>query len=123
MIVQSVAFGLPWNQPDVADRFLRDCPPLGASPWLTPIVTWKIATQNPERARQLVDTGRNQPLYYEHEFCLALGAQGAKPGDFECRSGGRSASPRSRADKIAANGGAIRRQAAGDCRSDRPSSR
>ncbi len=67
--------GLPWNRPDLADRFLSEYPPLDSAPWLTPVVTWKIATQNPERARQLVDARTKKPLYIEHEFCLALGAK------------------------------------------------
>ncbi len=74
--LQSIAFGLPWDKPAEAHRFWREHPPAGGTRWLTPTVTWKVATLDPRRARELVDTRRDQPDYFEHEFCLALGAKG-----------------------------------------------
>ncbi len=76
MIFSSLAFGLPWDKPAEAHRFWREYPPEGGTRWLSPTITWKVATLDPKRARQLVDTRRGQPDYFEHEFCLALGAKG-----------------------------------------------
>ena len=67
---------LPWDQPAQAERFLSAHPPEKGRRWLNPNVTWKIATLDPKRARKLVETRHDQPNYFEHAFCLALGAKG-----------------------------------------------
>ncbi len=74
--LHSIAFGLAWDKPAEAQQFLKEYPPGKGASWLTPKVTWKVATLDPKRARQLVDTRGDQPNYFEHEFCLALGAKG-----------------------------------------------
>ena len=76
MILPSIAFGLRWDNPAEAHRFWREYPPEKQPQWLIPVITWKVATLDPKRARQLVDTRRGQPDEFEHEFCLALGAKG-----------------------------------------------
>ena len=44
MMIQSIAFGLPWDKPAEAERFLSLYPPEKKPHWLTPVITWKIAT-------------------------------------------------------------------------------
>ena len=76
LILSSVAFGLPWDRPAEAERFVNQYPPERAPHWLSPTVTWKIATLDPKRARELVDTCRDDRRHIERAFCLALGAKG-----------------------------------------------
>jgi Carboxypeptidase regulatory-like domain len=76
LMVSSVAFGLPWEKPAAADQFLNIYPPDKDPHWLRPVITWKIATLDPPRARKLVETQRGDRDYFQHEFCLALGAKG-----------------------------------------------
>ncbi len=76
LMVSSVAFGLPWDKPEEADRFLSLYPIENEPHWLEPVITWKIATFDSARARKLVETQRGEPNYFQHEFCLALGAKG-----------------------------------------------
>ena len=76
LILSSIAFGLRWDQPAEVERFLSQYPPETAGRWLRPTVTWKIATLDPRRARRLIDTRRDDRSYFQHEFCLALGAKG-----------------------------------------------
>jgi Carboxypeptidase regulatory-like domain len=76
MIVSSIAFGLPWDKPADANLFLSHYPLESATHWLTPVIAWKIASLDPARARKLVDACRDEPNYFEAEFCLALGAKG-----------------------------------------------
>ncbi len=63
-MLSSIAFGLPWDQPAQAERFLSEHPPDKGRSWLTPTVTWKIATLDPKRARQLVDSQRDHASYF-----------------------------------------------------------
>ena len=74
--LHSVAFGLAWDKPAEVEHFLKEYPPGKGASWITPKVTWKIATLDPKRARLLVDSRRDQPNYFEYEFCLALAAKG-----------------------------------------------
>jgi Carboxypeptidase regulatory-like domain len=76
LMVHSIAFGLPWDKPGEADRFLSVYPPGKKPQWLTPVITWKIATLDPARAQKLVETRRGGRDYFLHQFCLALGAKG-----------------------------------------------
>jgi hypothetical protein len=76
LLVSSVAFGLPWDKPAEADRFLSVYPPGKKPQWLDPVIAWKIATLDPARARKLVETQRGGGNYFQHEFCVALGAKG-----------------------------------------------
>jgi Carboxypeptidase regulatory-like domain len=76
LMIGSIAFGLAWDNPAEAQRFLSQYPPEHARDWLTPTVTWKIATLDPVRARQLVESLRGDPDHPEHQICLALGAKG-----------------------------------------------
>jgi hypothetical protein len=74
--LDSIAFGLSWDKPAEVEQFLKEYPPGKDAGWLTPKVTWNVATLDPRRARLLVDNCRDQPNYFMHEFCLALGAKG-----------------------------------------------
>jgi hypothetical protein len=76
LMVSSVAFGLPWDKPAEADRFLSLYPPEKDPQWLTPAIAWRIATLDPARAWKLVETLRGERDYFQHEFCVALGAKG-----------------------------------------------
>ena len=75
-LVPSIAFGLPWDRPAEANRFLSLYPPEKKPQWLTPVITWRIATLDLERAQKLVETRRSDRDYFLHQFCLALGAKG-----------------------------------------------
>ena len=72
----SVAFGVPWDKPADAERFLASFPPEKRPHWVSPVIAWKIATLDPARARKLIETQRGQPDFFQHEFCVALGAKG-----------------------------------------------
>jgi Carboxypeptidase regulatory-like domain len=76
LIVSSVAFGLPWDKPAEADRFLALYPPDKEPTWLRPVIAWKIATLDPARAQKLVVTQRGDRNYIRHQFCVALGVKG-----------------------------------------------
>ncbi len=76
LALSSVAFGLPWDKPAEADRFLSLYPPDKEPTWLRPVIAWKIATLDPARARKLIESQRGEPDYVQHEFCVALGAKG-----------------------------------------------
>ena len=58
LMVSSVAFGLPWDKPEEADRFLSVYPIGKEPPWLEPAITWKIATLDTCAG---TETRRNRP--------------------------------------------------------------
>jgi hypothetical protein len=76
LILSSVAFGLPWDKPALADKFVSEYPLEKGRNWLTPTVAWKIATLDPERAQRLVENCSDGPRDFERLLCVALGAKG-----------------------------------------------
>ncbi|MFI5459023.1 MAG: carboxypeptidase regulatory-like domain-containing protein [Isosphaerales bacterium] len=75
-IAANIAFHLTWDNPADARRFVDQYPVESAREWLFPVVTWKVATLDPARARQLLEGWRGDSGLPEHELCLALGAKG-----------------------------------------------
>ena len=120
LMVSSVAFGLPWNKPVEAERFLSLYPPASARTGSTPTDRVEDCNVRPWACTETARDAAGRTQFLSARVLRSPGLQGARRANHERSDSGGTARARSRPERRTAYAAAIWRTAAGDCRGDRP---